>query len=81
MTHFFSKAAKLPSFIAGNDDVRRALLALSQAGALAGFHTTLAWKPESAFAPLVPSGMRAELGRRSYPEISAKPVHTHPGAN
>jgi alpha-maltose-1-phosphate synthase len=61
----------------GNSNVRQALLALNEAGALAGFHTTIAWKPESVFASLIPSGMRAELDRRSYPEIPAKLLHAH----
>ncbi len=62
----------------GNDNVRQALLAFSQAGTLAGFHTTLAWRSQSAFAPLIPASVRAELGRRSYPEIPANLVHAHP---
>jgi alpha-maltose-1-phosphate synthase len=62
----------------GNDNVRQALLALSQAGALAGFHTTLAWQPDSALTSLIPAGIRSELDRRSYPEIPESLVHAHP---
>jgi alpha-maltose-1-phosphate synthase len=62
----------------GNDNVRQALLALSQAGALSGFHTTLAWQSNSALAALLPAGMRSELDRRSYPEIPANLVYAHP---
>jgi glycosyltransferase involved in cell wall biosynthesis len=62
----------------GNDNVRQALLALNQADALAGFHTTLVWQPNAALATLLPAGMLSELDRRSYPEIPANLVYAHP---
>jgi glycosyltransferase involved in cell wall biosynthesis len=62
----------------GNPNVRQALLAFSQAGALAGFQTTFAWQAQSVLAQLLPSGLRTELRRRSYPEIPPNLVHAHP---
>jgi glycosyltransferase involved in cell wall biosynthesis len=62
----------------GNDNVRQALLALSGAGALDGFHTTIAWNAGSALTRVLPAGVREELERRGYPGIPAEMIHTHP---
>jgi glycosyltransferase involved in cell wall biosynthesis len=61
----------------GNANVRQAALALSEADALAAFHTTIAWHPGSAFDRLLPAGLRTELARRSYPGIPEALVHAH----
>src|ERR1700722_3543699 len=61
----------------GNANVRQAALALEQAGMLAAFHTTVAWRPGSVADRLLPAGLRRELGRRSYPGIPAARIHTH----
>jgi glycosyltransferase involved in cell wall biosynthesis len=62
----------------GNDNVRQALQALDEAGALAGFHTTLAWRAGSPWGWLLPGKLRAELERRSYPAIPQELLHGHP---
>jgi alpha-maltose-1-phosphate synthase len=62
----------------GNANVRQAALALEQAGMLACFHTAIAWHPGSALERLLSPGLRAELGRRSFPGIPAARIHTHP---
>ena len=53
-------------------------MALEQARMLAGFHTTIAWRTGSALDRLLPGGLRAELARRSYPEIPQSAIHAHP---
>jgi glycosyltransferase involved in cell wall biosynthesis len=62
----------------GNANVRQAALALWQARMLAGFHTTIAWRPGSAVDRQLPGSVRAELARRSYSGIPTELVHTHP---
>src|SRR5208283_4035534 len=62
----------------GNSNVRHAALALHEAGLLAGLHTTISWRPGTAFDRLLPGGLRAELARRSFPAISPALIHTHP---
>jgi glycosyltransferase involved in cell wall biosynthesis len=61
----------------GNANVRQAAFALSEAGALAAFHTTIAWRPGSGLDRLLPGSIRAELARRSYPGIPEALVHAH----
>ena len=61
----------------GNANVRQTALALAEARLLAGFHTTIAWRPENAVARLLPAGTRAELERRSFPGIPAERIQTH----
>ncbi len=62
----------------GNAFVRQTAGALEQAGMLAGFHTTIAWRPGSVIDRLLPRGLRAELARRSYPGIAPALIHVHP---
>jgi alpha-maltose-1-phosphate synthase len=62
----------------GNANVRQAALALYDARMLAAFHTTIAWRTGSTLDRFVPGGMRTELARRSYTDIPAELVHTHP---
>jgi len=62
----------------GNAFVRQAALALHQAGMLAAFHTTIAWRPGSVLDRFVPGRVRTELARRSYSGIPAELIHTHP---
>ena len=62
----------------GNNNVRQALVALSEADALGGFHTTIAWDGERQLGRLLPAGVREELERRAYPEIEKGLIHTHP---
>jgi len=62
----------------GNANVRQAARALDEANMLAGFHTTIAWRPGSALDRLLPAGLRGELARRSFPGITPELVHAHP---
>jgi len=62
----------------GNDNVRQALLALTQANALTSFHTTFAWRRNSALDGLFPANLRAELARRSYPGVPENLIHASP---
>jgi starch synthase len=62
----------------GNANARQAALALEQSRMLAGFHTTIAWRPGSAVERLLPAGLRSELGRRSFPDLPQAKIHTHP---
>ena len=62
----------------GNAFVRQTAAALEQAGMLAAFHTTIAWRPGSTIERMLPSRLRAELARRSYPGIPPALVHAHP---
>ncbi len=61
-----------------NAFVRQTAVALEQAGMLAAFHTTIAWRPGSAIDRLLPGGLRVEMARRSSPGISPALVHSHP---
>jgi alpha-maltose-1-phosphate synthase len=62
----------------GNANVRQAAVALEQARMLAGFHTTIAWAPGGALDRMLPAGMRAELGRRSFAGVRRGLIHAHP---
>jgi glycosyltransferase involved in cell wall biosynthesis len=62
----------------GNQNVREAVRALEEAGALAGFETTIAWEAGSALGRLLPGRLRQELERRSYAEIPKRLIGTHP---
>ncbi len=62
----------------GNANVRQTAVALEQARLLAGFHTTISWRPGSVVDRLLPGGLRTELVRRSYPSIPQSLVHAHP---
>jgi starch synthase len=61
----------------GSAFVRQTATALEQAGMLAAFHTTIAWRPGNAIDRLLPVGLRAELARRSYPDIPPSLIHSH----
>jgi alpha-maltose-1-phosphate synthase len=62
----------------GNAFVREAAQALERAGMLAGFHTTIAWRPGGILKKALPAGLRAEFARRSYPGIPPRLTYTHP---
>ena len=62
----------------GNANVRQALLALYENGLLAEFWTTLCWDSQSPLNLLLPKKLRAELSRRSYPQIPPQFVHANP---
>jgi len=62
----------------GNANVRQAALALEEAGMLAGFETTIAWHPGQGIDRWLPEGLRAELARRSFPDLPAEKIRRHP---
>lgn len=62
----------------GNANVRQAAQALNDAGWLAGYHTTVAWRTDSFLNRLLPGSLKSELARRSYPSLPANLVHAHP---
>jgi alpha-maltose-1-phosphate synthase len=61
----------------GNANARQAALAFYEARMLAGFHTTIAWRPGSALDRVLPGGLRRELARRSFDGIPRELIHTH----
>lgn len=61
----------------GNQNVRQALLALRDAGLLDCFHTTVCWNQDSKLNALLPRSIRAELNRRSYPQIPKNRIRTN----
>ena len=68
----------LLSHAMGNANVRQALTALHEHDLLAEFWTTIRWNPESAVNAILPGRVRAELNRRSYPQVPRHLVHTRP---
>jgi glycosyltransferase involved in cell wall biosynthesis len=62
----------------GNQFVRQAVRALNEAGALAGFETTIAWEKGSTLGRMLPGRVRRELERRSYGEIPKELIGAHP---
>ena len=68
----------LLSHAMGNANVREALTALHEHDLLAEFWTTIRRNPESAVNAILPDRVRAELNRRSYPQVPRQLVHTQP---
>ena len=62
----------------GNANVRQAALAFQEAGILAGFHTTIAWRRGGVVDRLLPGGLRGEFRRRSFEGIPPELIHAHP---
>jgi len=62
----------------GNQNVRNALEGLVEQGMLAEFWTTLAWNPESKWNRMLPSGLRAQLAKRAFPEAPRERVKCVP---
>lgn len=66
----------------GNANVRQTALALEEARMLAGFRTTISWRPGGLLSGLLeqvlPGGVRGELARRSYPGIPSRLIHARP---
>jgi alpha-maltose-1-phosphate synthase len=72
------KPAILISHPTGNQNLRNALLSLVESGMLAEFWTTIAWDLKSTWNKLLPSGLRSQLGRRSYPGTPKDRIHCVP---
>jgi glycosyltransferase involved in cell wall biosynthesis len=62
----------------GNQNVRNALEGLVEQGMLAEFWTTLTWNPESKWNRMLPSGLRAQLAKRAFPEAPRERVKCVP---
>lgn len=62
----------------GNENVRNALRALADQGMLAEFWTTVAWDPESWLNHVLPSGIREQLARRSFPDAPSEKLRRVP---
>jgi glycosyltransferase involved in cell wall biosynthesis len=72
------KPAVLISHPTGNQNLRNALLSLVENGMLAEFWTTVAWDRESVWNRLLPSGLRSQLARRSFPDTPKDRIHCVP---
>jgi glycosyltransferase involved in cell wall biosynthesis len=62
----------------GNQNVRQALRAFNEANLLQRFSTSVYWDSTWLLNRLLPEAVKAELGRRSYPEIAWNQVSLHP---
>lgn len=62
----------------GNQFVRHALEAFLEASLLGEFHTGVTWNPDGLLDRLIPSRMRAQLRRRSFPQHVRPLIRTHP---
>jgi starch synthase len=72
------RPAVLMAHPTGNQNVRNALRSLVEHQMLAEFWTTLAWNPELPWSRLLPSGMRAQLERRTFSEAPEHQIKTAP---
>ncbi len=63
------KPLVLISHPTGNQNLRNALRSLVDHEMLAEFWTTIAWDQKSYWNKILPSGLRAELERRSYADV------------
>ena len=68
----------LVSHPTGNANVRQALLSLYEREMLAEFWTTLRWDPYSPLNSVLSNKLKAELNRRSYPQLPPHLIHTQP---
>jgi alpha-maltose-1-phosphate synthase len=68
----------LVSHPTGNPNVRGVLRALETSGDLDSFHTALAVPRRLASMPLMPTGLKRELGRRVFDEVPAAKTLVHP---
>jgi alpha-maltose-1-phosphate synthase len=62
----------------GNENVRQAVLAFSEADSLGEFWTCLAWNREGMLNRVLPAPLRAQLGRRALPEVVRSHTRTVP---
>lgn len=62
----------------GNANVRQTARSLFDAGMLAGFYTSIVWQPGTFVDRMLPSGLRSELGRRSFAGIPSELIHSCP---
>lgn len=72
------KPSILISHPTGNQNLRNALRSLAENEMLAEFWTTIAWDNKSPWNRMLPSGLRAQLARRSYSEAPRGSVRSSP---
>jgi starch synthase len=70
--------AVLLSHPTGNQNVRNALRSLVEHEMLAEFWTTVAWDSKSRWNRLLPTGIKAQLDRRSFPEAPVSQIRSVP---
>jgi glycosyltransferase involved in cell wall biosynthesis len=62
----------------GNANAREAAKALNDAELLSEFWTSVSWRGEYLLNAVLPSSLRRELGRRSFPQARPSQVRIHP---
>ena len=62
----------------GNQNMRHTALALRESASLAEVWTCLAVAPDHPLLRVLPTNVRAELLRRSFPHELTARLHTHP---
>jgi starch synthase len=68
----------LLTHMGGNQNVRNALAALKEAELLDRFHTSVYWDANYTINKWLPSSVRSELNRRSYPQVARRDVCVTP---
>jgi glycosyltransferase involved in cell wall biosynthesis len=71
-------ASVLLSHPTGNQNVRNALLALTEVERLAEFWTAIAWPADSLWTRILPPALQRDLARRSFTEAPADRVRSAP---
>jgi len=62
----------------GNANVRQTARSLFDGGMLASFFTSIVWQPGTLADRMLPSALRSELSRRSFPGIPRELIHSCP---
>jgi starch synthase len=62
----------------GNANVRQTAKSLFDAGMLAGFFTSIAWRSDTLVDRVLPAALRSELRRRSFPGLPRQLIHSSP---
>jgi len=62
----------------GNANIRNAALAMLEAGVLGEFWTSVNWRTGGAFDRMVPPSLRAQMARRTFPDLPAERIRTRP---
>ena len=62
----------------GNPNVREAIAALTDAGLLSEFWTSIYWRQDAALNRLLPHSLCRELNRRTFPCVSRRQVYCYP---
>jgi glycosyltransferase involved in cell wall biosynthesis len=68
----------LITYISGSQNVRNALAVLKEANLLDQFHTSVYWESNYPINKWLPSTVRSELNRRSFPQLARRDVCVTP---